>query len=311
VTAVTSPVAPVAGSPAVREEVPVAEPAPPLRADDRDVLRAVVREVHARSGMGVVFAGAVEDRGTAIRITELVGTRTAGLRGLAVRTGAGLGGRVLAEGRPAGVEDYGVARDITHDYDAQVLAEGLCTVAAAPVVVAGRPRAVVYAASRDRGSVGDRVRDALARAAGRMAAELAVRDEVDRRLAMAQAEAAARRPGLPDLAQLEEVRAVHSELRLLAAELEDTALRERVHAACRRLAALGTAGLVEPPVHLSARETDVLAQVALGCSNAETARRLAVRPETVKSYLSSAMGKLDAHTRHEAVVHARRLGLLP
>jgi DNA-binding CsgD family transcriptional regulator len=31
----------------------------------------------------------------------------------------------------------------------------------------------------------------------------------------------------------------------------------------------------------------------------------------VKSYLSSAMAKLDAHTRHEAVVHARHLGLLP
>ena len=37
----------------------------------------------------------------------------------------------------------------------------------------------------------------------------------------------------------------------------------------------------------------------------------AVGPETVKSYLSSAMVKLDAHTRHEAVVRARRLGLLP
>ena len=41
------------------------------------------------------------------------------------------------------------------------------------------------------------------------------------------------------------------------------------------------------------------------------ARRLSVRPETVKSYLGAAMGKLDAHTRHEAVVRARTLGLLP
>jgi DNA-binding CsgD family transcriptional regulator len=218
---------------------------------------------------------------------------------------------VLAEGRPAGVEDYGVAADITHEYDAPVQAEGLCTVAAVPVLVAGRPRAVVWAASRERGSVGERVRDSLARAAGRMAAELAVRDEVDRRLAMAQAAATARRPELADPASLEEVRAVHSDLRLIAQEVADPQLRARVHAACTRLAALGLGVRPEPSVALSARETDVLAQVALGCSNAETARRLAVRPETVKSYLSSAMGKLDAHTRHEAVVSARRLGLLP
>jgi len=31
----------------------------------------------------------------------------------------------------------------------------------------------------------------------------------------------------------------------------------------------------------------------------------------VKSYLRSAMSKLDARSRHEAVVTARRLGLLP
>ena len=41
------------------------------------------------------------------------------------------------------------------------------------------------------------------------------------------------------------------------------------------------------------------------------AERLSVKPETVKSYLRSAMSKLDAHSRREAVVAARRLGLLP
>ncbi len=64
-----------------------------------------------------------------------------------------------------------------------------------------------------------------------------------------------------------------------------------------------------PPV--SPRELDVLAQVALGCSNAEAGRRLSLLPETVKSYLRSAMRKLGASTRFEAVVAARRQGLLP
>jgi DNA-binding CsgD family transcriptional regulator len=114
-----------------------------------------------------------------------------------------------------------------------------------------------------------------------------------------------------DPARQEELRALHSDLRLIAQDLADEVLRCRVHAVCARLAALGNPPTGEPSVRLTPRETDVLAMVALGCSNAECARRLAVGPETVKSYLSSAMTRLDAHTRHEAVVRARRLGLLP
>ncbi len=278
------------------------------RPDDRDVLRAAVREVRATSGMSVAFAGPVA--AGSFRIDELVGGRTRHLRGLEVRSGAGLGGRVLREGRPAGVEDYGRALDITHDYDGPVLAEGLRTVAAVPVLVAGRPRAVLYAASREGGSVGDRARDALARAAARMAAELTVRDEVDRRLAL-MAAVPSGLPAAEDPARWEEVRAVHADLRLVASATGDAALRDRLLAACTRLAALGAAEDAPATVHLSGREVDVLTQVALGCSNRETAARLALRPETVKSYLGSAMTKLDAHTRLEAVVRARRLGLLP
>ncbi|MGY1811382.1 response regulator transcription factor [Blastococcus sp. SYSU D00820] len=115
----------------------------------------------------------------------------------------------------------------------------------------------------------------------------------------------------PETARWEEVRAVHAELRLLAASLDDEALRRQVHAACRRLAGVAAGAPSPPAVPLSAREVDVLALVALGCSNRTAAARLALRPETVKSYLSSAMAKLDAHTRLEAVVRARSLGLLP
>jgi DNA-binding CsgD family transcriptional regulator len=116
---------------------------------------------------------------------------------------------------------------------------------------------------------------------------------------------------IQDPARWEELRALHSDLRLIAQDLADDVLRSRVHGVCARLAALGGAPAGEPSVRLAPRETDVLAMVALGYSNAESARRLSLRPETVKSYLSSAMTKLDAHTRHEAVVRARRLGLLP
>lgn len=64
-------------------------------------------------------------------------------------------------------------------------------------------------------------------------------------------------------------------------------------------------------VQLAPRELDVLACVAAGATNAVAADRLGLRPETVKGYLRSAMRKLGAHTRLEAVVAARRAGLLP
>ena len=54
----------------------------------------------------------------------------------------------------------------------------------------------------------------------------------------------------------------------------------------------------------------MLAAVALGHGNAEVARRLLLSVETVKSYLKSAMAKLDSHTRSEAVHRARAMGLL-
>ncbi|GAA3763530.1 hypothetical protein GCM10023082_66010 [Streptomyces tremellae] len=62
---------------------------------------------------------------------------------------------------------------------------------------------------------------------------------------------------------------------------------------------------------LAPREMDVLACVAAGATNTSAAAALGVRPETVKGYLRSAMRKLGAHTRLEAVVAARRAGLLP
>lgn len=49
----------------------------------------------------------------------------------------------------------------------------------------------------------------------------------------------------------------------------------------------------------------------LGCRNAEIADRLSLSVETVKTYMRNVMDKLDVHSRHEAVVEARRQGLLP
>ena len=64
-------------------------------------------------------------------------------------------------------------------------------------------------------------------------------------------------------------------------------------------------------MRLSPRETDILSHVALGWPNARIAEALSLRESTVKSYLNTAMVKLSARTRHEAVSIARSSHVLP
>ena len=59
-----------------------------------------------------------------------------------------------------------------------------------------------------------------------------------------------------------------------------------------------------------AREIAVLHLLAAGHPNQAIADQLVVAVGTVKRHLNSIFSKLDAHTRTEAVAHARTLGLL-
>ncbi|MEU4315042.1 LuxR C-terminal-related transcriptional regulator [Nocardia sp. NPDC024068] len=279
---------------------------PLLRPRDGDALRAEIRRLSPTIGVPVLFGGEV--RADTLRLTEFSGVRTPGLRGLSVTRASGLGGQVLDSRRPASVADYRSAMSITHHYDGPVLGEGIRSVVAVPVVVAGRARAVLYAASRGVGPIGDRAADALLLAGRRLATEITVRDEVDRRLRLM--EAAAPQPAA-DAAATEELRAVQAELRALAEAAPGGALRDELRALGERLTRALTGEPVSGAPRLSRRETDVLLQIALGCSNQQAAQRLCVGAETVKSYLRSAMHKLGVRSRHEAVVAARRLGLIP
>jgi LuxR family maltose regulon positive regulatory protein len=65
--------------------------------------------------------------------------------------------------------------------------------------------------------------------------------------------------------------------------------------------------LVEP---LTQRELEVLQLVAAGLPNQEIAERLSVTTGTVKTHLKSIYGKLDAHSRTQALARARDLALL-
>ena len=67
------------------------------------------------------------------------------------------------------------------------------------------------------------------------------------------------------------------------------------------------AELVEP---LTARELEVLRLLSAGMTNKEIASRLGITEHTIKFHVNAILGKLDAETRTEAVVHAARLGIV-
>ncbi|MEU1252682.1 response regulator transcription factor [Streptomyces chartreusis] len=267
-----------------------------------EIGRALVR-LRRSTGLPVAFGGLVEPGHPRVRISELNGTSTDSLRRLAVVSGNGLGGKAVALARPCAVTDYSSSRQITHEYDAAVAMEGLCSVVAVPVVVRRRVRGVLYGALRTPQPLGDRTLTAAVAAARDVEQALVVREEASGLL-----EAARAQPAPPDRSAVwEQVREAHTALRALAPRIGDPALRAELLDACGLL--------TEPPapngVQLAPRELDVLACVAAGATNATTAERLGLRAETVKGYLRSAMRKLGTHTRGEAVAAARRAGLLP
>ncbi|MFF1813826.1 response regulator transcription factor [Streptomyces sp. NPDC058251] len=279
-----------------------------MAADAADAveMRGALVRLRRTTGLPVAFGGLVESGRQQVRISELSGTATAALSALAVSSGNGLGGKAVALARPCAVTDYSASRQISHEYDVAVATEGLCSVLAVPVVVRRRVRGVLYGALRTARPLGDRTLGAAVAAARDVEQALVVRDEARDLMAVT-----ARKPDpAAGGAAWEEVRAAHGALRALAPRIVDPALRAELLSVCGRLAEAGP-GLGAPHVRLAPREVDVLACVAAGATNAGAAERLGLRAETVKGYLRSAMRKLGAHTRWEAVVAARRAGLLP
>ncbi|MFG2495808.1 response regulator transcription factor [Streptomyces caniferus] len=289
-------------------------------------VRTALSRLRRATGLPVAFGGLLAGTGR-YRINDVAGTETTVLHGLDILQGNGLGGKAVALSRPFAVTDYGASSVISHEYDAAVAAEGLRSVLAVPVIVRRRVRGVLYGALRRPVRLGDRPLAAAMEAARELEQALVLQDEAARLLsdvlpAASGAREASPAPAAGDPARWEEVREAHGELRALAQRVGDPLLRQEMLAACGRLAAAssrrrdtggtdGTAGTDGAGPVLSPREVDVLACVASGATNAVVAERLGLRPETVKSYLRSGMRKLGAHTRLQAVVAARRAGVLP
>jgi DNA-binding CsgD family transcriptional regulator len=264
-------------------------------------IRGALVRLRRATGLPVAFGGLVEPGRARVRISELTGTATLALSALAVTSGSGLGGKAVALGRPCAVTDYSLSRQISHEYDAPVAAEGLRSVLAVPVVVRRRVRGVLYGALRTAQPLGDRTLSAAVEAARDVEQALVVREEARDLLTAVRAEPVSG-------PAWEQVREAHAALRALAPRIGDPGLRAELLNVCGLLTAAPTPA---EGVILAPREVDVLACVAAGATNATAAARLGLSPETVKGYLRSAMRRLGAHTRGEAVAAARRAGVLP
>jgi len=263
------------------------------------------------TGADVVFGGLAGHADAPVVLDSFIGAHSDGLRNLRLTYGFGLGGKVLQVGRPLRVRDYPSARGITHHYDQAVRAEQLRGILAVPIRSGTGVHGVVYAGVRRPMLIGDRMVDRAVSVARTLQFDIAVETDVRRRL-VSTFPAAALSAGAD-----QRLRDVHAELALIRNGASGRT-RQQIEDLMRRLAAGGTdgAGTRAVPTQagaavLSSRELDVIAQAAAGHRNAAIGERLGLTEGTVKSYLFSANRKLGARSRVEAVIQARRLGLIP
>jgi len=167
--------------------------------DQNAAFRRVAEQIRELAVFDVAWVGMPADDDQIV-LRSFVGARAGSLNGVVVPAGQGLGGRVLASRRLRRVVDYCSARSITHQFDAQVRAEGLRGMIAVPMTIANRMFGVLYGANRKPTRFSDRTISAMAEAATR-GARAALVAERARHLA--------------------EV-AVHEERRRIAVELHDT-----------------------------------------------------------------------------------------
>lgn len=269
------------------------------RVEDHDLLRTAATRLRRDSDVPLVFGGLRDEHGVPVTLTS--GEITTDLSSITIRPAAGLGGKTWLSRRPAYVRDYGTSPEITHEYDRQILGERVTFLAVVPIVVRDDVRGLLYAGTRGDAPLSTDAMDALVAESRRVAGELEIRDEVDRRIGLREAQALAG----PETTERQRFRDAFAEMRTIARETSDP------HTRAQLLRLLEESCAPAAEVTLTDRQLDVMGLVAMGCRNAEIADRLGLGRETVKSYLRSAMARLGARSRHEAVTSARRAGLLP
>lgn len=122
-------------------------------------LHGCARLIRDAAGADAGFVADLDGPGKAAVIRWLAGNRTDALQDLAVPTGQGVGGRVLASGEPVRVSDYVTSSSITHQFDSRVRREAMSAMLAVPILEdrtgSDATVAVAYAALRGPGEFGD------------------------------------------------------------------------------------------------------------------------------------------------------------
>jgi len=100
------------------------------------------------------------------------------------------------------------------------------------------------------------------------------------------------------------------DLAVVISQTRDEALHSRLQRIYDQLDGPDSRGTIAADGRLSPRELDALRLAATGACNMEIAAELQLSPETVKSYLRTAMQKLGAPNRTAAAHAARLAGML-
>lgn len=264
-------------------------------------LAAALDGIRMRGGMDIAFFAEARSA-DAVQVTAIRGGLTGTLDELVIERGAGLGGKALALMRPAAVSSYRHAAGITHAYDAQVLGEGIETLTAFPVVDGDVPRFVVYLGLRSRARVGDRWFDSVLPLVRELGAQLAAEG--------ADGVAGVPSPESSRALSRAELRAALHELSQLAELAGSPLVRQRLDRLRTRLALASAEETPEPVAGLTRREIEVLGEISRGLTNRMAGANLGLVENTVKSYLKSAMRKLNAGNRVQAITAAKRLGVI-
>ena len=148
--------------------------------DTREVLDEVARQ--ARRLLGVDVAYIMLLRADRLRIEVVDGAMGSAMRGIELESGQGLGGQVLATGRPLSSERYLADTAFPHGEgtDAAALSEQLGGILGVPLVVGDDTLGVLLAADRRPRAFGDREVELLAGLAAHAALALRTADLFDR-----------------------------------------------------------------------------------------------------------------------------------
>ncbi|MDC9007650.1 GAF domain-containing sensor histidine kinase [Mycobacterium marinum] len=144
--------------------------------DRTAALRHGADVVHRRLGADLAAGANRIAEDDTMEVVAVVGARTEELNGLVIGPQEGLGGQAAVLRRTVAVHDYCMSRDITHDFDHAVRAEGLRAAMVAPIVRAHRLYGLLYAARRSPVAWTDRDRAELLSLARQAAVAMEVAD---------------------------------------------------------------------------------------------------------------------------------------